>query len=101
MVRFLWERPFRDLTVAELMAGTTLSRPAFYQYFDDLHDLIVQLLHEVEVVMHGTANPWISGEGEPVAALREALAGVIQTCVDHGPILRAVSDAAPLDERLE
>jgi hypothetical protein len=51
--------------------------------------------------MRQTANPWLAGEGDPVAAIRVALAGVIQTCVDHGPILRAVSEAAPLDERLE
>ena len=99
--RFLWKRPFRDLTVAELMAGTPLSRPAFYQYFADLHELIESLLHDVEVVMQQTANPWITGEGEPIAALRESLGGVVQTCVDHGPILRAVVEAAPLDKRLE
>lgn len=99
--RFLWRRPFRDLTVAELMAGTSLSRPAFYQYFSDLHELIESLLRDVEVVMHQTANPWITEEGEPIAALRKSLGGVVQTCVEHGPIIRAVSEAAPLDKRLE
>ncbi len=83
------------------MAGTTLSRPAFYRYFADLHDLIEALLGEVEAVMHRTADPWISGEGEPISALRESLRGVVETCVDHGPIIRAVAEAAPLDERLE
>ena len=51
--------------------------------------------------MHQTTNPWINGEGEPIAALRESLKGGVQTCVDQGPIFRAVSEAAPLDERLE
>ena len=100
-VRFLWEHPFRDLTVAKLMAGTELSRPAFYQYFGDLHGLIESLLGEVEAVMRQTANPWISGEGEPISALRASLGGVVKTCVEHGPIIRAVAEAAPLDERLE
>jgi AcrR family transcriptional regulator len=100
-IRFLWKRPFRALTVAELMAGTPLSRPAFYQYFADLHELIESLLRDVEIVMHQTANPWINGEGEPIAALRKSLGGVVQTCVEHGPIIRAVSEAAPLDKRLE
>ena len=75
--RFLWKRPFRDLSIAELMAGTPLSRPAFYQYFADLHELIESLLRDVEIVMHQTANPWISGEGEPIAALRKSLGGVV------------------------
>jgi TetR/AcrR family transcriptional regulator, ethionamide resistance regulator len=100
-VRFLWGHPFRDLTIAELMAGTALSRPAFYQYYHDLHDLLESLLREIEAVMRQAANPWILGEGEPIAALRTSLAGVVQTCVDHGPIFRAVAEAAPLDARLE
>ena len=100
-VRFLWEHTFRDLTIGGLMADTPLSRPAFYQYFKDLHDLMDGLLREVATVMHQTANPWISGEGEPIAALRESLRGVVQTTFDHGPVFRAISEAAPLDERLE
>lgn len=83
------------------MAGTTLSRPAFYQYFTDLHDLIVSLLGDIEAIMHQTASPWISGEGEPIAALRESNRGVVETCAKHGPIIRAIVEAAPLDERLE
>jgi AcrR family transcriptional regulator len=100
-IRFLRKGHFRDLTVGEVMAGTTLSRPAFYQYFTDLHDLIVSLLRDVEVVMHQTASPWINGEGEPIAALRESNRGVVETCAKHGHILRAIVEAAPLDERLE
>lgn len=100
-VRFLWDHSFRDLSIGELMSDTPLSRPAFYQYFRDLHELVESLLSEVGAVMHQTANPWINGEGEPIAALRKSLKGVVQTCVDHGPIFRAVSEAAPLDERLE
>ena len=83
------------------MADTTLSRPAFYQYFTDLHQLIETLLGEVEAVMHEVANPWISGDGEPIPALEESLRGVVQVCVDHGPVIRAIAEAAPLDGRLE
>ena len=89
------------MTVGAVMAGTTLSRPAFYQYFTDVHDLIVSLLRDIEAIMHQTANPWISGEGKPIAALRESNRGVVETCVKHGPIIRAIVEAAPLDERLE
>ncbi len=99
--RFLRKKHFRDLTVGEVMAGTALSRPAFYQYFTDVHDLIVSLLREIEEIMHQTASPWISGEGEPVAALKESNRGVVETCVTHGPIIRAIVESAPLDERLE
>jgi AcrR family transcriptional regulator len=99
--RFLRKRHFRDLTVGEVMAGTTLSRPAFYQYFTDVHDLILSLLSDIEEIMHQLASPWVNGEGEPIAALRESLRGVVETCVKHGPVIRAIVEAAPLDERLE
>ena len=100
-VRLLWNWPFRDLTVARLMAGTSLSRPAFYQYYASIHELAASLLDDVQTVMRQKANPWISGEGEPIAALRKSLEGVVQACVEQGPILRAVAEAAPFDERLE
>lgn len=100
-VSFLWEHAFREMTVARLMAGTSVSRSAFYLYFTDLHDLIETLLAELEATLHEAANPWILGEGEPKAALRVSLGGVIEICAQHGPILRAIVDAAPLDERLE
>jgi AcrR family transcriptional regulator len=100
-VQFLASHAFRDLTVGELMAQTTLSRPAFYQYFHDLHDLLVSLFDEVEAGMRSLANPWIAGEGEPLAALRASLRGVIESVVEHGTVIRAVYEAAPLDERLE
>ena len=99
--QFLRKHHFRDMTVGAVMAGTTLSRPAFYQYFTDVHDLIVSLLRDIEAIMHQTANPWISGEGKPIAALRESNRGVVETCVKHGPIIRAIVEAAPRDERLE
>lgn len=98
---FLWDAPFRDLTVARLMAKTTLSRPSFYQYFDDLDQLAELLLQEIQNEMLETTDPWIHGQGEPISALREALGGVVQSCVKHGPVLRAIAEAAPLDERLE
>ncbi len=99
--RFLWDRPFRELTVEKLMAETVLSRPSFYQYFTDVHDLILTLLGEIEVEMHRLAHPWLAGEGEPVEALRESLRGVVETFAAHGPVLRAIVEAAPGDTRLE
>lgn len=100
-VCFLSANAFRDLTVGELMGGTTLSRPAFYQYFRDLHDLLITLLEDVEAAMRAVANPWIAGEGDPIAAVRSSLGGVVAVAAERGPILRAVSEAAPLDARLE
>lgn len=100
-LEFLWSRPFREMTVAELMAITGVSRSAFYQYFTDLHDLIETLLRGIEEDIFEVAVPWLSGEGEPTALLQESLAGLVRVCYERGPILRAVADASTADERLE
>ena len=100
-LEFLWTRPFRDLTVGELMSGTGSSRSAFYQYFTDLHDLMEALLRGMEDDIFAAATPWLQGEGDPIPLLRESLAGLVQICYQRGPILRAVSDAASSDESLE
>ena len=98
---FLWTYPFRDLTVSELMSKTGAGRSAFYQYFDDLYDLIETLLHGLEAAIFQVATPWLLGEGAPLPLLKQSLTGLVQVCYERGPILKAVSDAAVNDERLE
>lgn len=100
-IRFLWDHPFRDMTVEKLMASAPLSRPAFYQYFEDLNHLIETLFAQMDAALRASANPWITGEGDPIPALKESLRGVAHVCVEYGPVLRAIAEAAPLDEQLE
>jgi len=100
-LEFLWARPFRDMSVGNLMAGTDLSRPAFYQYFHDVHELIESLLDDLEREILEVAAPWFMGTGDAVPMLRESLAGLVRVGYARGPVLRAVADAAPTDERLD
>lgn len=100
-LEFLWTRPFRDLTVAELMSAAGASRPTFYQYFTDLHDLMGVLLDGLRNDILVAASPWFEHDGDPQLHLQEALAGLVRVCYDRGPILRAVADAAVSDEGLE
>lgn len=100
-LEFLWTRPFRDLTVGELMSGTASSRSAFYQYFSDLHDLMETLLQGMKDDIFGVADTWLSGDGDPIPLLVETMSGLVRVCYRRGPILRAVADAASSDERLE
>ncbi len=100
-LHFLWTQPFRDLTVNELMSRTGAGRSAFYQYFGDLYDLIEALLRGLEASIFQVATPWLRDDGDPLPLLKESLGGLVQVCYERGPILRAVSDAAVSDERLE
>ena len=100
-LEFLWTRPFREMTVAELMSITGISRSAFYQYFKDLHELMETLLQGVAEAILSAADPWFNGEGDATASLQQSLTGLVEVCYERGPILRAVAEASTTDERLE
>ena len=98
---FLWSRPFRDMTVNSLMATTSISRSAFYRYFEDIHGLMGALLTRLESEILEGVSPWLSEDGDPVALLYESLAAEVRICYRHGPFLKAVSDAAGTNAHLE
>ena len=98
---FVWSHPFRDLTVNALMAAAGLSRSAFYQYFNDLHDLMETVLDMLQDEIYDVTGPWFTSVGDPVALLSESLAGLVGFGYQRGPIVRAIDDAAATDKRLE
>jgi len=100
-LEFIWSHPFRDMTVDSLMTSIGLSRSAFYQYFNDLHDLMESLLGMLRDEVFDVAQPWFTGVGDPVALLNESLAGVVGFGYQRGTIMRAIDDAAATDKRLE
>ena len=100
-LEFLWSHPFREMSVGTLMASTTHSRSAFYLYFHDMHELMETLLLDLEEAILSVAAPWFMGTGDVVPLLEESLAGLVRIGYERGPLLRAVADAAPTDERLD
>src|SRR5438552_16884569 len=90
---FLRERPFRDLTVDEVMARTTLSRPSFYVYFRGRHQLAVRLVEGIGAELFGAAERWLEGDGDPRADVRASLGAVTSVYVEHGLALGAIADA--------
>ena len=98
---YLWSRPFRDMTVNSLMATTSISRSAFYRYFDDIHELMQALLTRLESEILEGASPWLSEKGDPVALLYESLSAEVRICYRYGPFLKAVRDATGTSAKLE
>ena len=103
---FLAERPFREMKVEDVMARTGLSRPAFYAYFGDRYELVTRLLEGIGGLLFAVDRRWLvgdpgSGREESVAVLRDALRRGSETFERYGPVLRAISDAASHDERVE
>ena len=99
--KFLWSRPFRDMTVDNLMKQTSVSRASFYNYFEDPHELMESLLAVLESDILEGANSWLTDDGDPVALLHESLAAEVAICYRCGPFLKAISDAAATDLRVE
>jgi TetR/AcrR family transcriptional regulator, ethionamide resistance regulator len=97
----LRERPFRELTVDEVMRRTDLSRPSFYVYFRDRHHLILRVVEHLGNELRTMSQRWYTGSGDGPAQAREAMEGIVEVYGQHGPVLRALSDAAADDPEVE
>src|SRR3954470_5752555 len=97
----LRERPFRELTVDEVMRRTDLSRPSFYVYFSDRHQLVLKVVEHLGGELFTMSDRWVRGTGEPLVLAREALEGIVEVFAQHGPVMRALADAATDDKDVE
>ena len=97
----LRERPFRELTVDEVMRRTDLSRPSFYVYFRDRHDLVLRVVYRLGGELYAMSERWYGATGDGSALAREAIEGIVRVFAGHGPVLRALADAATDDPRVE
>ena len=103
---FLSEHPFREMKVEDVMARTGLSRPAFYAYFKDRYELVTRLLEGIGGLLFAVDRRWLvgdpgAGREASLAVLGDALRGGAETFEVYGPVLRAISDAASYDGRVE
>ncbi len=100
--RQLRERPFRELSVDGLMAQTNLTRTAFYRHFDDVTDVVLRLLGEVGGELVVIAERWSADAGADLPGpAQAALRGIVDFFVRHGPLIRAIAEAATGDEQIE
>lgn len=93
--RLLADRPFRDLTVEDVMAETGLKRTVFYRHFSGLPDVVLFLLDDIRNSMAAAGDP-----NEP-GYLRAVLARVVGIAHRNGGLLRAVDDAAAANAEVE
>lgn len=97
----LRERPFREMTVDEVMRRTDLSRPSFYVYFRDRHHLVLRVVEHLGSELFTMSERWYEGKGDGAELAREAIEGIVTVFVEHGPVLRALADAAADDPDVE
>lgn len=94
-------RAYAELSVDEVMRETGMGRTIFYRHFDDLADLLRRASREAIDELFdaqrrlGHARP----DDEP-EALGRALRAAVTVYHRHGPLLRAVAEAAAGDEQI-
>jgi AcrR family transcriptional regulator len=93
------ERSFATLTVDEVMATAGIGRTLFYRHFDDLGDLILRAGRDaVDEIFAAQEVLARSREGFGADSIRDSLEAAIAVYQRHGPVLRAVAEAAADDE---
>jgi AcrR family transcriptional regulator len=97
------ERSYGELNVGEVMARAGIGRTLFYRHFDDLGDLLIRANREPLQRMFDAQAALAELASGPEAA-GDAARAAIELSVDayrrHGPLLRAIAEAAPSDPRI-
>lgn len=96
--RQLQVKPFRELTVDELMQPTGFTRTAFYRFFPDREAVLLDLLEEVWSGLAAARDIEAVGEDVPTAASMAELRGRL---AESRAVLKGIADAAPGDEDVE
>jgi AcrR family transcriptional regulator len=95
------ERSYATLTVDEIMGRAGIGRTLFYRHFDDLGDLVLRAASEAieELFEAQLALAQTRADYGP-ESVRDALRAAAAVYRRHGPVLRAVAEAAADDERV-
>ena len=95
------ERSYTALTVDELMSRAGIGRTLFYRHFDDLGEVLMRAGREAIEELFAAQETLARGrDGYDAQSIREALAAAVGVYRRHGPVLRAVAEAAIDDERI-
>ncbi|WP_231989621.1 TetR/AcrR family transcriptional regulator [Mycobacterium sp. 852002-51057_SCH5723018] len=96
----LEHHPAHAVSVAAVMARTTLSRKSFYVYFRDRSELLEALVRPLRADADAALQRWRTAD-DPVAAGRKALSSAARTYRRHSAILRAVFWSSEDDPDIE
>jgi AcrR family transcriptional regulator len=96
------EGSYGELSVREIMSRAGLERTLFYRHFDDLGDLLLQTVGEAVTELYDAQVAMAAARSGPdPEAVRQALAVTVAIYSRHGPMLRALAEAAAADPVVE
>lgn len=91
------DRPFRDIKVGDITAEAGLSRSAFYFYYDDKRDLLVELVKDITDPALGRTISPLGDAGDPSQLVRDGLGANAAAWERHGDVLHLVVEASIYD----
>ena len=95
------KRSYAELSVDEVMREAGLGRTIFYRHFDDLGELLMRAGREaIEDLLQAQVAFSEARMGDGPAVVRSAVEPAVSVYQRHGPLLRAISEAASVDERI-
>jgi AcrR family transcriptional regulator len=93
--------PFAELTVDDVMREAGFGRTIFYRHFDDLGDLLMRAGREaIEELLDAQIAFSEARMGGGREVVRSAIEPAVSVYERHGALLRAISEAAGVDERI-
>jgi TetR/AcrR family transcriptional regulator, ethionamide resistance regulator len=95
------DRSYPELTVGAVMERAGLERTLFYRHFDDLGDLLMQVSREaMEELFEAELDLGADRDAAEPGAIRAAIEPAVAVYRRHGPLLRALAEAAAGDEQI-
>ncbi len=95
------ERSYPELSVGAIMERAGLERTIFYRHFDDLGDLFMETGREaIEELYETQVDLSAARDGVEPEVVRAAIEPAVTAYRRHGPLLRALAEAAAGDAQI-
>ena len=94
-------RSYAELSVDEVMERAGIGRTLFYRHFDDLGDMLMQAAREaIQDLYQAQVGLAQTRAADDAGVVREAIKPAVLAYEKHGPVLRAIYEAAAGDEEI-
>jgi TetR/AcrR family transcriptional regulator, ethionamide resistance regulator len=92
--------PYAALTVDDVMREAGIGRTLFYRHFDDLGDLLRRAGREAFEGLFEAEQAFRTAHVEGRPELEAAIRAAVEVYAEHGPLLRAIHEAAMSGDEL-
>ena len=96
----LSSRPFRELSVGDIMKRTEVGRSTFYAHFTDMYAVVEELLSEIRDEEIAHLEQWNGDTADPAESFRRMVTNTVALWARRGPMISSMLDAAANERRI-